>query len=504
MKLFGLRVSLDETERILPFRQDRIAPADGLMEDLYFTALEYFEQYDLETQRNNGEAGLIIPDVTLRTGSPACSLSVSAAEQVIPYHVQICLEAVSYRDDQLVCRYAAGGVSDDVIENWQRKCNDGKLRISGYLSGKGIFAVNDHEVRICPETAADLDPEEIRIPDAVITPDMLDDIMEQFRHVSGIHVHVVGESYERKPVYAVSFEDKTGSRYEDRIGRCNVLINARHHANEVSSTNAVLQLIRELLCDPEKHRLKERMNLVIIPMENPDGAAVHDLLCRKHPDYTLHMARFNALGREFARDVFVPDTVHTEARAVYRLLREYVFDVIIDEHGVPSHEWEQTFSGYTSPAYRGFWLPRAVLYGYFWYTPEHENQMYRDLTARIEQAVSMKISADKELAELNNDWKDRFEKYAHAWMPAMFPADYRYDMIHYHIVRPQDDHSFYVTQKYPWLHALYYTSEVPDETVHGNALQQCIRAHLADEYALLEVIQEFINKDCGIDHGTGD
>ena len=499
-----IQIGLDETERILPFRQDRIAPADGLMEDLYFTALEYFEQYDLETQRNNGEAGLIIPDVTLRTGSPACSLSVSAAEQVIPYHVQICLEAVSYRDDQLVCRYAAGGVSDDVIENWQRKCNDGKLRISGYLSGKGIFAVNDHEVRICPETAADLDPEEIRIPDAVITPDMLDDIMEQFRHVSGIHVHVVGESYERKPVYAVSFEDKTGSRYEDRIGRCNVLINARHHANEVSSTNAVLQLIRELLCDPEKHRLKERMNLVIIPMENPDGAAVHDLLCRKHPDYKLHMARFNALGREFARDVFVPDTVHTEARAVYRLLREYVFDVIIDEHGVPSHEWEQTFSGYTSPAYRGFWLPRAVLYGYFWYTPEHESGSYRDLTARIEQAVSRNISADKELTGLNKDWKDRFEKYAHAWMPAMFPADYRYDMIHYHIVRPQDDHSFYVTQKYPWLHALYYTSEVPDETVHGNALQQCIRAHLADEYALLEVIQEFINKDCGIDHGTGD
>lgn len=486
-----MKIGLDETERILPFRQDRISPADGLMEDLYFTALEYFEQNDLETGVRCTEAGLILPDVTLRTGRPSCSLSVSAAERVVPYPVQIRLDEVSYKDGRLVYRYTAEGTSDDVIRNWCSLCNGGKLRISEQLNGKGIFAVNGHEVRVCSEQTAYLDPAEIRIPDAVITPDMLDEIMEQFRRVRGIHVRVIGESYEHRPVYAVSFEEKTGSRYEDRISKVNVLINARHHANEVSSTNAVLHLIKELLCDPVKQALIRNMNLVNIPMENPDGAAVHELLSRKHPSYKLHMARFNALGREFARDVFVPDTVHTEARAVYRLMREYVFDAVIDEHGVPSHEWEQTFSGYTSPAYRGFWLPRAVLYGYFWYTPEHENEMYSALTERIEQAVSMKISADKELTELNNDWKDRFEKYAHAWMPAMFPADYRYDMIHYHIVRPQDDHSFYVTQKYPWLHALYYTSEVPDETVHGQALKQCVRAHLADEYALLEVIREF-------------
>lgn len=486
-----MKIGLDETERILPFRQDRISPADGLMEDLYFTALEYFAQNDLETGGNNGEAGLIIPDVTLRTGRPSCRLSVSAAEEMIPHDVRVRLDEVSYKDGRLVYRYIAEGVSDDVIRNWCSLCDNGKLRISEQLNGKGIFAVNGHEVRVCSEQTAYLDPAEIRIPDTVITPDMLDEVMEQFRHVRGIHVHVVGESYEHRPVYAVSFEEKTGSRYEDRISKVNVLINARHHANEVSSTNAVLHLIKELLCDPVKQALIRNMNLVIMPMENPDGAAVHELLSRKHPSYKLHMARFNALGREFARDVFVPDTVHTEARAVYRLMREYVFDAVIDEHGVPSHEWEQTFSGYTSPAYRGFWLPRAVLYGYFWYTPEHENEMYSALTERIEQAVSMKINADKELTELNNDWKDRFEKYAHAWMPAMFPADYRYDMIHYHIVRPQDDHSFYVTQKYPWLHALYYTSEVPDETVHGQALKQCVRAHLADEYALLEVIREF-------------
>ncbi len=499
-----MEIGLNETERILPFRQDRVSPADGLMEDLYFTALEYFAQNDLETGRNNGEAGLIIPDVTLRTGRPSCRLTVSAAEQMIPYDARIRLDSVSYRDGHLVYRYTAEHVSDEVIRTWSALCRNGDLRITEYLKGKGIFVLNDHEARVCHEETAYIDPAEIRIPDTVITPEMLDEIMEQLRHVRGIHVHVVGESYERRPVYAVSFEEKTGSRYEDRITKCNVLINARHHANEVSSTNAVLQLIKELLCDPEKQALIRNMNLVILPMENPDGAAVHGMLCRKHPSYKLHMARFNALGREFARDVFIPDTVHTEARAVYRLLREYVFDAVIDEHGVPSHEWEQTFSGYTSPAYRGFWLPRAVLYGYFWYTPEHESGSYRDLTARIEQAVSMKISADKELTGLNNDWKDRFEKYAHAWMPAMFPADYRYDMIHYHIIRPQDDNSFYVTQKYPWLHALYYTSEVPDETVHGQALQQCVRAHLADEYALLEVIQEFMNKDCGIDPETSD
>ena len=51
------------------------------------------------------------------------------------------------------------------------------------------------------------------------------------------------------------------------------MINARHHANEVSSTNAAFILIKKLLTEDVYKDLPDKLNLVIVPMENVDGAA---------------------------------------------------------------------------------------------------------------------------------------------------------------------------------------------------------------------------------------
>ena len=53
------------------------------------------------------------------------------------------------------------------------------------------------------------------------------------------------------------------------------MINARHHANEVSSTNAAFILIKKLLTEDVYKDLPDKLNLVIVPMENVDGAAIH-------------------------------------------------------------------------------------------------------------------------------------------------------------------------------------------------------------------------------------
>lgn len=54
------------------------------------------------------------------------------------------------------------------------------------------------------------------------------------------------------------------------------------------------------------------------------------------------------LGKEFYYEHFQQDTIHSEAMGLTRIYDRYVPDMIVDNHGVPSHEWEQQFSGYTS------------------------------------------------------------------------------------------------------------------------------------------------------------
>ena len=107
-----------------------------------------------------------------------------------------------------------------------------------------------------------------------------------------------------------------------------------------------------------------------------------------------------------------------------RIYDRYVPDMIVDNHGVPSHEWEQQFSGYTSPSYKGFWLPRSLLYGYFWYVTNPEYKDNYPVNKVMEDVIADKIAEYPEMRELNREWSAQFEKYAHAWMPKFFPSNY--------------------------------------------------------------------------------
>lgn len=60
------------------------------------------------------------------------------------------------------------------------------------------------------------------------------------------------------------------------------IINARHHANEVSGTNGAFLLLKELLTDPKYQDVAVHLNLVIVPLENVDGAAIHYELQKRH------------------------------------------------------------------------------------------------------------------------------------------------------------------------------------------------------------------------------
>lgn len=46
------------------------------------------------------------------------------------------------------------------------------------------------------------------------------------------------------------------------------------------------------------------MNVIIIPLANPDGYEIMECLTKEHPKWKHHAARFNAVGLEFAHVKF--------------------------------------------------------------------------------------------------------------------------------------------------------------------------------------------------------
>mgnify|MGYP000697831657 CR=1 FL=1 len=117
------------------------------------------------------------------------------------------------------------------------------------------------------------------------------------------------------------------------------------------------------------------------------------------------------------------ETIHREARGLKRLFMNKLPDFLIDNHGVPSHEWEQQFAGYTSPSFRGFWLPRSLIYGYFFHIDEERYKSNITLNKKMEDVVADAFLQDKKITDINLSWARQFEKYAHTWMPKIIPGE---------------------------------------------------------------------------------
>lgn len=228
----------------------------------------------------------------------------------------------------------------------------------------------------------------------------------------------------------------------------------------------------------------------MIPFENVDGGYIHYELQKDNPEWQLHIARFNSVGKEFARDYFKEDSKYTESRALTNLWYKWLPDILTDNHGVPKHEWDQQFSGYTSPWFKGFWLPRALFYGYFWYLDDEKYPENKILSEAMQDKISDYINENKEISRWNVDWQDRFEKYAHSWMPKLFPANYYKDLIYYWIPYKPNKESWHVSHRYPWITAVDWTTEVSDETAQGEYLELCSLTHNLSDIATIDMMSK--------------
>jgi hypothetical protein len=199
----------------------------------------------------------------------------------------------------------------------------------------------------------------------------------------------------------------------------------------VSSTSHILRLAELLATDPAYKSILKRVNVILHPIENPDGAAMAYELQKLTPTHMLHAGRYSALGMDVASQVGNPDPILPESRVRMRVWSEWLPDIYLNPHGYPSHEWVQQFAGYVPPGFRSYWSTRG------WYTsvgglrdpryPEHG-----EAVAALREAITREINSNPDVRQMNLRHQSRYRRWAHGFAPNVFPQEiYRDTAIYY-------------------------------------------------------------------------
>lgn len=522
----NLKIKVSEPDYELPYRDDMITSIDAMHEDIYFVGADYFKMLGISVGVKPLDApGLILPEIEKKEGKPEFSYAlydqVSDSPSIMGEDlnimpqfkngdIEIFIKSLSYsaagRFNVVVevirkSDYVSFDMVDKFINSYAELLSAGVLETSeifeddasiDFYCENQLIAMANVGNRVQKTKDISICDVNLHI-DEVISPAMFEEIIQSLKRVRGLKVIPLARSYQGRRIYGIQItpqRDGYISRVKLISKQPSEMINARHHANEVSSTNSTLMLIKELLSNPEYEEYRKNLNLIFIPLENVDGAQIHYELQKVNPLWKLHTARFSSIGKEFYYEYFNYETIHTEANAFTNAWWKSLPDVVVDNHGVPTHEWDQQYSGYASPSFKGFWLPRALLYSYFVIPDDSRFEWNIELNHHIADAVSEWVGKEPRIREGNIERIDRFQKYAAAWMPKMFQTKLEGNMINAWNPTSLNGTSNYLSIKVPWITAAAYVSEVTDETVHGDMLEFCASTHLLQDLGIIDLLNK--------------
>ena len=253
-------------------------------------------------------------------------------------------------------------------------------------------------------------------------------ILARLATFPGVNVYWMGRSYLGENIWAADLTLPTPavlrSWAKETTLKASIVYSGRQHANEVSSTSHILKLAEELLTDASKRALLNKVNVVLHPITNPDGAQLSVDLYKITPDNLLHPGYHGSLAADVSAGQTETDPIYPESRTRKQLVDAWLPDAFLNPHGYPSHEWVQPFSEYTgwvqsrqgaNPG-RAWWIPRG------WFTSmgylRDEQHPYSKVVAfAIRDRI---VEAERNvpgLLPLENRMNARYERYGQRWQP---------------------------------------------------------------------------------------
>jgi len=214
-----------------------------------------------------------------------------------------------------------------------------------------------------------------------------------------------------------------------------LVLSARQHANEVSSTSHVSKLVEQLLTDLKMRESLKQVNVVLHPITNPDGAQLSVDLAAITPDHFLHPGYHGSLAADVSENGAALDPLYPESRTRKQLIDAWLPDSFLNPHGYPSHEWIQPFSEYEAwvqtrvpgPGGRAYWIPRGWYSGMN-YQRDERHPYSKAVAYAIRDLVAKNVREAPGLLELEKRMNARYARYgkfAPDYMTQPFTNDIR-------------------------------------------------------------------------------
>ena len=497
-------IYFDYPMEFLGIDQERISPLEALHEDLYFVTLDFFSQWMKKKGMKHLSPGRVLPvihpDFRGKNGRMRFTLvhqspeAVHGSQEV--QEVRTTLRGIFFKGSRTgfdLSLEGGKGLKSDRLRKRIGSLKDHDFKIKEILKEgrKGIRLIG-----VGPDSSKGPEPFKEKIRTAAINIPMERPIgygegikiIHSIKNLKGVHVVEEGRSFRGLPIFSVEITYPCPSAFMSHakqiLFRPTFFINCRHHANEVSSTNAGLKLSYLLASRPPLREFLKKANVVINPMENVDGMVILEEMLKLTPTDKLHAGRYNNAGREYYEEYFNPETPFGEAKVKPAIWKRWLPDICVDDHGFPSHEWEQPFSGYAPFRFRDWWIPRALFYFYLPHLEERTDSCQRVNSEVLKKWMIKAISKEIEIKKRNRTLSDRYSKYRQRWLrrdtklkdPILcLPLQKRFRRTNY-------------SYRYPHITSIDFITEVADETVRGRFLRTCVNAHLQTNLSILKLL----------------
>ena len=354
--------------------------------------------------------------------------------------------------------------------------------------------------------------------DEPISPGEGAELLAKMSTFPEVTVYKAGESYLGQDIWAMDILPKVDSSHlsaaKQTTVKPTVVYSARQHANEVSSTSHVLKMAELLLTDPGYKEKLKKVNVVVHPFTNIDGAQLAYDLQKITPYQMLHAGYLGSLGVDVTSAQNDPDPMYPETLVRPKLWRAWLPDIFLNPHGYPTHEWVQAFSEYAAWVrtravetrdywtMRGWWMP-----GFSWLDdpryPRHKTEQMKLLSM-----ITANVKAAPEVWALNQRAYDRYTRYSFAFDEKNFKLDFTDGVLTYKAIKgsraaagPAGGAGSGVAQgsgaqpggwmqRYPNITLYEGSTEAPDETAHGDWMKLVATAGLQWDKASFEYLAQ--------------
>lgn len=487
-------VSASEPDEPLGLDHEHLSATESLHEDIYFGTLEALRHVaKLDTKDRSLAPGRILPFCTAKDGSDT---SAKVILRTVGSHTLGLLDTNKRVHEVthhpfLIRTTSIGFVSDDLLHTIlhlelddQAAARSFKVQLEWGLAHRSAFDAWDPfprgsrvtiHINVAGQLFATIEVPESKLnTDSTIKvlpdrPALTREVLSHARNLSQkfpqVYLRPLRESLLGAPLIALELTSPTpkASRARLTAWKPTVLVSARQHANEPSSTNATFRWLEEELAQGD---LLKHVNIVFHPLENPDGARLHNALCQLAAHHMHHAARYTGVGADLQENPVSRGSIIPESRLRLDTGRRWQPSLHLNCHGYPAHEWVRANGGYVPRHFEAWSLP----FGYFTIligSPKHE-----ELLEHLKNTVAEALALNPQLQQFTVKQVNRALRYIQSsTFPFTLEEGFPFLLTVDESLEQKQD------AKGAFTPAITVITEVPDETVSGVLWQWCIEGH---------------------------